>query len=223
LLVGGDSSVRIVRMSPDRSEILYSMRPVKGKPEGLTVILAIPMNGGSPREVLRAAGIDDFQCARAPANVCVLSQPNGETSLYSTFDPKTGVVKPSLRIPGGDFPDSLSPDGTTLAVAPDRNRRIPAEIQLYNLKDSSRTTLEVKGRGTVYSIDWNPDGKSLWVGAPTSEDVAGVVRVDLQGNVTPLIEDAETTVCCGIPSTDGSHVAYWRWDARSNVWLLRGF
>ena len=223
LLVGGNSSVRIARMSPDRSEILYSTRQVTGKQGRLTTILAIPVNGGSPREVLRADGIDDFQCARAPANVCVISQPNGETSLYSTFDPKTGVVKPSLTIPGGDFPDSLSPDGTTLAVAPDRSRRIPAEIQLHNLRDSSWTTLEVKGRGTVYSIDWNPDGKSLWVGAPTSEDVAGVVRVDLQGNVTPLIEDAETTVCCGIPSPDGSHVAYWRWDASSNVWLLRGF
>lgn len=223
LLVSGHEPVGIARMSPDRSEILYNVKQENWKQGGPTRILAIPVNGGSPREVLRADGISDFQCARAPANVCIMEQPNGETAQFSTFDPRTGVVKLVLTIHGGDFPDSLSPDGTTLAVAPDRSGRIPAEIQFYSLRDSSRTTLEVKGWGGIYSIDWNPDGKSLWIGAATSMDVAGLVNVDLHGNVTPLIVDTESNVGFGIPSPDGSQVAYWKWDASSNVWLLRDY
>jgi DNA-binding winged helix-turn-helix (wHTH) protein/Tol biopolymer transport system component len=223
LLVGGDAPVMIARMSPDLSEILYTVGPTNRKVGGPTRILAIPVNGGSPREVLRAEGIDDFQCARPPANDCIMSQPNGETSRYSPFDPKTGEVKPALTIQGGDFPDSLSPDGTTIAVAPARSGQIPAEIQLYRLRDSSRSTLNVAGWGPIHSIDWNPDGKSLWIGATTSKGEAGIVKVDLQGNVTPLVEDAENNIGFGIPSPDGSQVAYWRWDASSNVWLLRDF
>jgi Tol biopolymer transport system component len=138
LLVGGDEPVVITRISPDRSEILYELAPANGNQGGPTRILAMPVNGGSPREVLRANSINDFQCARAPANVCFMAQSNGETTQLSTFDPKTGVVKPALAIQqGADLPDSFSPDGTTLAVAPDFSGRIPAEIQLYNLRDAS--------------------------------------------------------------------------------------
>jgi Tol biopolymer transport system component/DNA-binding winged helix-turn-helix (wHTH) protein len=223
LLVGGATRAVIARMSPNRSEILYSARPVDGQLGGPIRILALPVNGGSPREVLRANGIDDFQCARAPADVCIMSQPNGETSQYSTFDPKTGVVKPSLTIQGGDFPGGLSPDGTTLAVAPDRSGRIPAVIQLYKLRDSSRTTLEVRGWGPIQTIDWNPDGKSLWISARTSTDVVGLVRVDFKGNVTPLVVDTVGNLGFGIPSPDGRHIAYWKWDVASDVWLLHDF
>ncbi len=52
-----------------------------------------------------------------------------------------------------------------------------------------RITLKVKGWGLGYGMDWNPDGKSLWVHA-TSKGVEAIVNVDLQGNVTPLFEDA---------------------------------
>jgi Tol biopolymer transport system component len=186
--------------------------------------MAIPVSGGSPREVLRANSIIDFQCARAPANVCIMTVQNGETAEFSTFDPKTGAVKPALTIRGVGFPKSFSPDGMTLAVAPDRSSgRIPAEIQLYNLRDATRTTLELKGWGINYGLDWNPDGKSLWINAMTSERVGAVVNVDLQGNVTPLFEDTENEVGWAIPSPDGSRVAYFKANPSSNVWLLRDF
>jgi Tol biopolymer transport system component len=221
LLVGGDEQVGIARMSPDRSEVFYfSVAPVSGQ----TRIMAIPVSGGSPREVLRANSIIDFQCARAPANVCIMTVQNGETAEFSTFDPKTGVVKPALTIQGVGFPKSFSPDGMTLAVAPDRSSgRIPAEIQLYNLRDATRTTLELKGWGINYGLDWNPDGKSLWINAMTSERAGAVVNVDLRGNVTPLFEDTENEVGWAIPSPDGSRVAYFKANPSSNVWLLRDF
>jgi serine/threonine protein kinase/dipeptidyl aminopeptidase/acylaminoacyl peptidase len=223
LLIGGAEPVMIARISPDRSEILYDLVPETEKQGGPTRILAMAVNGGSPREVLRANGMFDFQCARAPANVCIMSQSNGETTQFSTFDPKTGAVKPALTIQQGeDLSDSFSPDGTTLAVALDYSGRIPAEIQLYNLRDASHTTLKVKGWGLGYGMDWNPDGKSLWVHA-TSKGVEAIVNVDLQGNVTPLFEDTENRAGWAIPSPDGSRVAYSTLNLSSNVWLLRDF
>jgi serine/threonine protein kinase len=223
LLVGGDEPVRIARISPDRSEILYDVTPESGKKGTLTRIFAIQVNGGSPREVLRANGIRDFQCSRAPANVCIIAQANEEKEQFSTFDPKTGALKPALTIQEANVPSSLSPDGTTIAIAHDRFGRIPAEIQLYNLKDASMTTLKVQGWAINYGIDWNPDGKSLWINARASKDVAGIVNVDLQGNVTPLFEDTENRVGWAIPSPDGSRLAYWKQNITSSVWLLRDF
>jgi hypothetical protein len=58
----------------------------------------MPVKGGSPREVVRANSINDFQCAWAPASDCIMAQLNGETTQLSTFDPKTGVVKLALTI-----------------------------------------------------------------------------------------------------------------------------
>src|SRR5271167_1288846 len=140
------------------------------------------------------------------------------------FDPKTGVVKPALTIqPGADLSDSFSPDGTTLAVATDDSGRIPAEIQLYNLRDASHTTLKVKDWGLGYGMDWNPDGKSLWVHARTSKNVEAIVNVDLQGNVTPLLEDTENRVGWAVPSLDGSRIAFYKQSMSSNAWLVRDF
>ena len=98
---------------------------------------------------------------------------NGEKEQFSTFDPKTGVLKPALTIQGLGFPSRFSPDGSTLAVAPDRKGRIPAEIQLYSLRDGGRTTLQVEGWAINYGIDWNPDGKSLWVSATAPKERSG--------------------------------------------------
>jgi Tol biopolymer transport system component len=198
--------------------------PLNGNQGGQTRILAIPVNGGSPREVLRGKSIIDFQCARAPANVCILTHTTGEKTQYSTFDPKTGVLKPALTIQGGILSESFSPDGTTLAAVPAGSRgRIPTEIQLYRLRDASRTTLKLEGWGINFGLDWNPDGKSLWINANNSKNAMAVVNVDLQGNVTPLFEDTENQVGWAVPSPDGSRVAYYKNKFTSDVWLLRDF
>jgi hypothetical protein len=48
----------------------------------------------------------------APANGCIMAQSNRETTQFSLFDPKTGVVKPALTIQQGtDLGDIFSPDG----------------------------------------------------------------------------------------------------------------
>jgi Tol biopolymer transport system component len=138
------------------------------------------------------------------ADVCIMANLNGETAQISMFDPKTGVVKPALTIHGGILNESFSPDGTTLAVAPDYGGRIPAEIQLYNLRDASQSTLKVKGWRISYGMDWNPDGRSLWISARTSRGVGAIVSVDLQGNVTPLFEDTQK------PSWLGDSFAGWQ-------------
>jgi hypothetical protein len=110
-----------------------------------------------------------------------------------------------------------------LASALDLSGRIPAEIQLCNLKDASHTSLKVNGWGIRFGLDWNSDGKSLWVHARTSKGEEEIVNVDLHGNGTPLFEDTENLVVWAIPSPDGSRVAYYKQSMSSNVWLLRDF
>jgi hypothetical protein len=67
---------------------------------------------------------------------------------------KTGVIQHALTIQQGvDLSESFSPDGMTLAVAPDYSGCIPAEIQLYSLRDASHATLKVKGWGSGYGLD----------------------------------------------------------------------
>jgi Tol biopolymer transport system component len=70
-------------------------------------------------------------------------------------------------------------------------------------------------------MDWNPDGNSLWVHARNSKSGEAIVNVDLQGNVTPLVEDTENRVGWAVPSPDGSRVAFYKQDMSSNVAIER--
>jgi len=225
LLVGGDSPVMVARMSPDRSELLYILAPGNRTEGGLIRVMAMPVNGGSPREVLRAEGSDDVQCSGARANVCILYQPGSEEAMFSAFDPRTAAVRPRvvLKVPFGKANHSLSPDGMTMAVAPYHQGKFPAEVYLYSLLDNSRSTIKIEGWGAIQFIDWNADGKSFWISAVTSKNVQGLVRVDLNGNATPYYFEAQNQVGWAIPSFDDSHIAYWKGDSSSNAWLVRDF
>ena len=52
--------------------------------------LTQPLSGGPPRIVVEAPGIENVQCSRAPANVCVLSQQKLSQNTFSVFDPQRG-------------------------------------------------------------------------------------------------------------------------------------
>jgi Tol biopolymer transport system component/DNA-binding winged helix-turn-helix (wHTH) protein len=225
LLVGGDGRVMVARISPDRSEILYVLTPGNRADRGPVRVMAMPVNGGSQREILHTNGSDDIQCSGPQGGICLAYQPSAEEGVYSAFDPKSGAINPaiSLKVPFGKASHSLSPDGKTLAVAAYRRGKIPAEVYLYSLRDNSRTTIKIEGWGAIEYLDWNPDGKSFWVSAVTPKNLHALVRVDLKGNATPLYFETENQVGWGIPSLDGSHIAYWKGDASSNAWLVRDF
>jgi hypothetical protein len=184
----------VARISPDRSEILYMLAPARSDPGGPVHVMAMPVNGGSPREVLRGVGVDDIQCARMPANFCVYLKADGDESVFTLFDPKTGATKPGPKIPIAKGCHGLSPDGATLAMAAYAPVETPAKVYLYSLRDGGRKTITLEGWGLIEYLDWHPDGKSFWISAQSVRNVGALVRVDLQGKATPFYYDAENQV-----------------------------
>jgi Tol biopolymer transport system component len=222
LLVGGDSPVMVARLSPDRREILYTALPADPTADTEIRIMAIPVNGGSPREVLRARGIEDIQCPRV-GNSCVMIELGNSQASYVVFDPRTGKQKALGTSPWVKRNHSISPDGKWMLVTDYRQPQIPAEVFLYSLKDNSHKTIRVDGWGQIGCIDWDADGKTFWTSAVNAKDVRGLVRVDLQGHGTPFLTETEKYVGWAISSPDGKHIAYWKEDASANAWLLRNY
>jgi Tol biopolymer transport system component len=67
LLVGGPDDLYAPRMTPDQSAVLYIVR---ARPNGTTdeaQLMRIPVDGGVSQPVLRASGLWDAECARAPS------------------------------------------------------------------------------------------------------------------------------------------------------------
>jgi hypothetical protein len=77
------------------------------------------------------------------------------------------------------------------------------------------------------------DGRSLWATAfTTSETTSGLwttgfsatgawtlLKVDLSGNVAPMLRESKMNLGWAIPSPDGTKLAIWKASGTSNVWL----
>jgi hypothetical protein len=87
--------------------------------------MRLPLSGGPPQLVLEAPGINNHQCARFPATICIVSQLEPGRERFFTFDPVKGLGSElvNAKVEGDDYYQfnwSLSPDGKTLALAKKR-------------------------------------------------------------------------------------------------------
>jgi len=226
LLVGGEQSVILARLNADSSAILYALNPDPRDVERHIRMMRLPLAGGTPELVLQDPGINNFQCARAPATVCVLSEFTENRLEFLTFNPVTGGKKPLMRIEGPEWyllNWTLSPDGSTLAMA--RKYRVPgpAVIRLFSLADGSERRLTLKNWSGIASLDWAGDGDSIWASASSLTGVRTLLNVDLHGKVKALLQEPEKQLGWAIPSADGRHLAIWVASGSSNAWLLEGF
>jgi len=98
-----------------------------------------------------------------------------------------------------------------------------ATIRVFAVDGSSERTLDLDGWFGVNYIDWAADGKSLWVNASSAAGTPTLLNVKLNGKVTSSLEETEMQLGWAIPSPDGRHVAIWKGELSSNVWLLEGF
>src|ERR1700682_2807547 len=85
MLVSGPQQKPIARLNPDGSQILYLQSldlefiggarraEVQGEAHVLRLMRA-PMQGGSSHLVLEATALINFQCSRAPADICLIGQ-----------------------------------------------------------------------------------------------------------------------------------------------------
>lgn len=250
LLVGGSEPVALPRLNPDGSTVLYvnskydpvrireSQGPHTGTPVGTQQIMRVPVRGGPPQFVLEGRGINNLQCARSPASLCVYSELSPGAEHFYTFDPLKGKGNeiPGASIHESDFYSfnwSLSPDGKLLAFSKKLGVQGQPVIRLFSLEDAHERRISLPGWAGIATLDWSADGKSLWATAfTTSETTSGLwtmgfsatgawtlLKVDLSGKVTPMLRESKMNLGWAIPSPDGTKLAIWKATGTSNVWL----
>ena len=126
LVAGVQGSPNILRLNPERTEILYLTEAerktaeagngapssqnsnVAGhsatstQPEGEFQsrnlrLMRVPLDGGISQLVLEDSGINNFQCARLPSRECLYSKYTKDALVFYEFDAKSGAKKELLR------------------------------------------------------------------------------------------------------------------------------
>jgi len=226
LLVGGEQSVAVARPTPDRSEILYVLAADPKDRQGLVHLMRLSLSGGTAQLVLAEPSISNFQCAVAPSTTCILSQHSPSALDFFIFDPFSGKKTPFTRVEGPSWfllNWSLSPDGSTLAMAKKNQVPGPADIRLFSVTGGKDRILTLQNWSGISSLDWAADGRSIWVTALSSSGIETLLVVDLHGKARPVLTEPERDLGWAIPSPDGRQVALWEASGNSNAWLLEGF
>jgi Tol biopolymer transport system component len=230
LLVGGSRPSMVPRLSPDGTQLLYVMYPNFGETPTAAPLMRVPLGGGTPQQVVLAKWISNQQCARAPATLCLYSVvTKGELTFFS-FDPFRGKGSQVFQIKD-DISErynwSLSPDGTTLAIAKGKWGDEEPRIRLVPLGDGtgqasehvSERWLTVQGWPGLAALDWAADSKSLWA-TSAGEEQNVLLNVDLQGHARPVWRPKKMSVGWAIPSRDGRSLALHVSSSSANVWMV---
>jgi len=228
LVVAGQESIYLLRLSRDGDSILYMETPrTPSNPGPPNRLMRIPVNGGVPQFVLETRKWWSFGCARAPAGLCVIVEPSQDEKQFTitSFDPLKGrgkVLRTIERDPAARFAGTaLSPDGTTFAAS--RGGEAEIHIRLLSLSGGSDREITVKGWPNLTGLDWSPDGKGLYCGS-VSPQGGTLLHVDLRGNARVLLQNKGVGGgAFGIPSPDGRYLAVLGGVANSNVWMVEGF
>jgi Tol biopolymer transport system component len=226
LLVDGKDMVMGARLNPDGSEILYIVKPDAGDAAGRVRIMRMPVNGGTPQLVLQETQIENIQCARGPSTLCLFSRNEPHAIRFFRFDALTGKereLRQFTRSSELKFNWTLSGDGSMLAIAAWRQGQAPGEIQIFPIGTGKQRTLTLNGWTRIASIDWAADSRTIWVSASDLSGTQSLLKVDLHGRATPMLQDTQRDMGWAIPSPDGQRVAIWQASGSSNVWSLQGF
>ncbi|HTC66180.1 MAG TPA: protein kinase [Candidatus Acidoferrum sp.] len=234
MLVSGPEQKPISRLSPDGSQILYSVpsssqdiggqRRSEVQQESQVVrLMRAPLQGGSSQFVLEAPNIINFECSRAPTNVCVLAQAGPKEYPFSVFDPIKGTLRQVAKLeetPNG-WNWGLSPDGTLIAAV--QLGATQHQIRLVSLADQPRREINVKNWNNFMSLDWAADGKGFFVSSNPTGRLATLLYVDLTGNATALWQVKNFQATWAIPSHDGKYVAIPAPTTECNTWMVENF
>lgn len=221
LLSDGERKI-ICRLSPDGTEVLYLVPGTSENNSKTVRLMKAPLTGGPPQVVVEARGLNNYQCSRAPSNVCVMSQEDNGDLVFSAFDLTVGELRQFAKFQkGGDWNWSLSPDGTLIAgIAFDANDN---RIHLLPLSGRPAHDFVVKGRSGFNSIDWAADSKALFVSSNSTGFRQNLLYVDLAGNAHQIWESGSISPNWAVPSRNGKHVAMPVFNVNSNVWITENF
>jgi hypothetical protein len=232
----GPQNVNVTRISPDAAWILYVEIPSTAVgPSTPLRVMRIPVAGGVPQLVLETRNFQDFQCARAPASLCVIGERSQDDKQYTltAFDPlkgRGGRLRTIEEDPVAPFEGTaVSPDGSTVAIPRSGEREM--HIRMVSLSGGSDHEITVKGWPNNQGLDWSVDGKGLYCGSASPQG-GTLLYVDLKGNARVLWQykgaghgevGNDASVIWGFPSPDGRHLALLANVKNSNVWMVEGF
>jgi len=206
--------------SPDGAWVLFM--ELSGRPNRPDAILRVRASGGPPEQVPTTGTIEEFHCSISTRGRCVLREVVGKTDfVYYALDPVKGMGKELARTAWqpnllGDW--SVSPDGSTIAAA--NHDPLNPGVQLIDTtaRPAKTTNLPVDGFGTVLGANWAPSQQALFVEARTQTGYS-LLYAGLDGQ-TSLLRSQDSPVW-GVPSRDGSRVAFPALTSRTNVSLKR--
>jgi Tol biopolymer transport system component len=234
MVVSGPEQKGVVRLNSDGTQIIYLLPPdLPGvtsqvrpgmQPKAQTVrLLRAPVQGGPSQVILEGPDIVNFQCARAPANVCVLGRSESKFFVFAVFDPVKGTQREVARLEqkASGWSWGLSPDGTTLAATllggTDR------QIHLISLTGQAPRTITLKGWENLLTLDWAADSKGFFISTNPAGHLSTLLYVDLAGNAHSLWQVKNYQSTWAIPSHDGKYVAISTPTTECNVWMVDNF
>jgi Tol biopolymer transport system component/DNA-binding winged helix-turn-helix (wHTH) protein len=221
MLVRGVRPLIESRLSPDGTQLLYVESPKWGDINSSSPLMRVPLAGGAPQKIAEANWISNHQCARSPATICLFSIVADRTLTFFTFDPFKGKGKQIFKIQGelSQFYNwSLSPDGTTLAIAKAKSEEQP-RVGLVSLRGGGERWLDIQARTGISSLDWAADSRSLWAASAGDEENA-LLNIDLQGHTRVVWRPGKKSIGWAIPSRDGRFLAIYVGSTSANVWML---
>ena len=210
--------------SPDGAWILY----LENQKQSHSRLMRVPVNGGVPQLVLETRNDARYECAPAPASLCVLSEESRDQKqlTLTAFDPVKGrgkLLRSIEKDPTASFAwgNGISPDGTTFALA--RSGEPEIHIRLLSLSNGSDREITVKGWPNLNGRSWARNGKGLYCGSYSAQSRT-LLYVDLNGNARVLWRLKGFGGILGIPSPDGRYLAILGGDViNTNVWMVEGF
>jgi DNA-binding winged helix-turn-helix (wHTH) protein/Tol biopolymer transport system component len=212
-------SMRFPRLSADGLHVLYLVESQPGDRSFPASLMSKPLAGGPPRLVLRENGISNYQCARAPSQLCIFSKLVGYDHILVSFDLENGPGREITRIPRGGSNWSLAPDGSRLALVLG-----PHRIRFLSPETGAAHDVSLND-WPVFNVDWSADGARLFIRSITSAGVPVILALNGAGKAEVVIEgQVDSNFAFFIQSPDGRHgVLEIPTPGDNNAWMVENF
>ena len=220
VLVDG-RSLYLPRLNPDGKEVLYLSASLPDNGSHPVSLMRQSLAGGPPQLVLRENGVGNFQCARSPSDLCILSKLAGGSYIFVSFNSELGEGREVTRLTGGfsGWNWTLSPDGRTLALFLNHH-----QIRFLSLDSGVANDVTIDG-WSLFNGDWATDGKSIFMPSVTSDNRPVILDVTETGNARVVLEgDASTRFDWLLQSGDGRYgLLEERVPGENNIWMVEHF
>jgi DNA-binding winged helix-turn-helix (wHTH) protein/Tol biopolymer transport system component len=217
-------------------EVVFSRTPIT--PDGLYLlnveraqnnsgetgaIWKIPLSGGAAQKLTEGT-INGVECSK---NRCIYGEESADAGVLTFRElnqaaaPHRGseLIQLNLKEIGTPYSWSISPSGTTLAIAKQFDRK----ITIVDLSNRSMKILNLKNAPLIRNINWSANGKGLFASHPTKEGSA-LLYLDLQGNARTLwTARGQNVLLLALPSPDGKRLAIQVSSTDDNVWMIQNF